>query len=128
MTAIIDLVSPITLGSKLLKIEVDESSQPLLNNHPIKVNFNYDDADDVGGVILPLILTIQAAEFLGEAGGYRRKFFKRSTPASYTFTVPSSGEYLVTLREFAHNRYQGRLQITVGGDQVPTRSARERLL
>ena len=128
MTAIIDLVSPITLGAKLLKIEVDESSEPLLNYQPIKVNFNYDDADAVGGIILPLILTIQAAEFLGEDGGYRRKFFKRSAPSSYIFTVPSAGEYLVTLREFAHNRYQGRLQITVGGDQVPVRSARERSL
>jgi hypothetical protein len=33
-----------------------------------------------------------------------------------TFTVPGAGQYLVTLRERFHNRWQGRLTITVEGD------------
>lgn len=125
MTALIDIISPDYLDEKRIKVSVDPDCEPLMAFKRIIVNFNYD-ATYPEGVILPLILTVQPGSGGGVANGYRRKVFRRVVPSSYTFVVPGAGKYLVLLKEEAHNYWQGRLIITVGGDPVSTRNPRER--
>ena len=74
---------------------------------------------------LEVIVQPENAE-VAAAGGYRRKVFKRHAPTSYTFTVPSAGDYLIVIRELAHNQWRGKKTITVGGDQLSTASSRAR--
>ena len=112
MSEVLDRISPTFIGSDAITIEVDQVSQPLLAERAIILNFNYDDTLP-NGVRLPLILQIQPA--FGDGTGYFRKIFSRSVPSSFAHTYPSAGQYLILLREFGHNNWQGRLLIEVGG-------------
>jgi len=120
MTAILDIMSPTYIGEKKLTVEVDPASE-LLTNRPITINFGYDNAivsNFNHSVNLPLQLIVQPG--FGEGGtgnGFISKTFRQSRPSSYTFSVPSSGNYLVTLREMYHNRWFGSLTISVTGDE-----------
>jgi len=126
MVALIDRISPDFLCEQRIKIQMDQSSEPLMPFRRIIVNFDYGDADPEG-VVLPLELIVQPAFGGGGAAlGYRRIVFRRTAPSSATFTVPSAGQYLLVLREMAHNQWYGRHLITVGGDPISTGGLRER--
>lgn len=126
MTSVIDTISPLYIGDQKISIEVDSSCKPLMAFKRIIINIDYSDALPEG-VILPLELIVQPGfGGGGEANGYKRKVFRRTAPESYTFTVPSSGDYLVVVREIFHNQWRGSQIITVGGDPVSSRSARWR--
>ncbi len=126
MAALIDIISPMYLGETRIRVSVNPSCEPLMAFRPVTVDFNYD-ATKPGGIALPLVLVVQPAlSEVAAAGGYRRKVFKRHPPVSYTFTVPSAGDYLIMIREFAHNQWRGQKVITVGGDQLSTASSRTR--
>ncbi len=126
MTALIDIISPTFLGESCIKVSVDPSCEPLMAFRPVMVDFDYAGAAPEG-IALPLELIVQPAlSAAADAGGYHRKVFNRHPPTSYTFAVPSAGDYLVLIREVAHNQWQGRLVITVGGDRLSTGITRER--
>ncbi len=126
MAALIDIISPMYLGETRIRVSTNPSCEPLMAFRPVTVDFNYDAAKP-GGIALPLVLVVQPAlSEVAAAGGYRRKVFNRHPPASYTFTVPSAGDYLIMIREFAHNQWRGQKIITVGGDQLSTASSRTR--
>jgi len=114
MSEILDLISPATVGSDQIKISVDPASQPLLAANVVSLNFDYSDTWPAY-VSLPLILQVQPA--FGRGAGYFEKQFSRVVPSGFAFTVPGAGQYLVVLRECAHNYWQGRLLIEVGGEE-----------
>jgi len=120
MTAILDIMSPTYIGEKKLTVEVDPASE-LMTNRPITINFGYDNAlvnNFNHSVNLPLQLIVQPGFGDGGTGnGFIEQIFRKSRPSSYTFSVPSSGNYLVTLREMYHNRWFGSLTINVTGDE-----------
>lgn len=114
MSDVINKISPVYIGEDRFVLTVDPISLPLLSYNFITININYDDADPEG-VVLPLIATIQPA--FGDGTGYIRKVYKTTAPSSLTFQASvGAGDYLVTVREWGHNRWQGRLVVTVAGD------------
>ena len=116
----IDIISPVYVGEDKISITVAEESKPLLALRPITVNIDYSGAG-TDGITLPLRFIVQPG--FGEggpAGGYIEKIFRRDKPTSYTFTPIGAGDYLILIKETGHNRWQGRLVVTVGGDQFST--------
>lgn len=66
------------------------------------------------GVVLPLELIIQGPS----PQSYVRRVFTRSRPNTLIFTPREGGSHLVTLREFAHNKWWGRLVVSVEGQSL----------
>jgi len=115
----IDLLSPENVGEEKIMILL-RNDVTLRAYQSITVDFNYDDVE-TAGLIPPLEFIVQPTFGLGgESSGYLYKQFTKDAPNEFTFTVPSAGIYLVVLREAWHNRYWGRLEITVEGDPLVT--------
>lgn len=114
MTDQLDIISPTNVGADRITITVDPVSEPLLAQRIITLNFDYGDTAP-GGVVLPLILQVQPA--FGRGAGYFEQVFRKRRPNSYAFALPSAGLWLVVLRECFHNRWQGRIQLDVGGEE-----------
>lgn len=115
----IDLLSPDYVGEEKIKILL-RNEATLRAFLPITVDFDYTDVE-INGLIPPLEFIVQPTFGLGgPSSGYLYKKFTRSAPSEFTFDVPSAGIYLIVLREAWHNRYWGRLEITVAGDPLVT--------
>jgi hypothetical protein len=98
------------MGEDRIKLGVDERTR-VTAQRPITLRVDYTRADEDGGVVLPLLFTVQP-EF-GDGEGYTEKVFDRFRPQTITFSVLEPGSYLVTLRETTHNKWQGRLRLDV---------------
>lgn len=115
MADVIDIISPRDIGQDdKIVITVDPISLPLLAGNIITVNFDYARTAP-GGVVLPLELIVQPG--FGRGEGYFTNIFRQSRPNSFAFSLPSAGEWLVVLRECAHNYWLGRLTLNVGGEE-----------
>jgi len=126
MPATLDILSPTYVKADRITLTVDEGSEPLQPFKPITINIDYGDADP-SGIACPIETILQPGGSKGGAAyGYRYKVHRRTPPDSWTFTVPSAGTYLVLVREIHHNRWQGRLVITVEGDAFGDDIVRER--
>lgn len=126
MVATLDILSPVFVGEDRITLTVNENSKPLLSFKIITINVNYDLAGEEG-ISLPLEFILQPGfGGGGEANGYQQKIFRRTAPETISFTVPSAGQYLLLLREIHHNRWQGRLIMTVEGDQAGLEIVTER--
>jgi hypothetical protein len=113
---LIDILSPRTIGAENISIQLDPSSEPLLTYKPVTLMIDYS-ACLPAGISLPLELIVQPAKTNSLNSGFISALFRRSAPSSYTFIPQTAGQHLIRLREIAHNRYQGRLTIVVGGDE-----------
>jgi hypothetical protein len=113
----VDWIAPDYVEEERITLSLDEGEEPKAD-HSLTVNVDYTAAGE-HGVMLPLELIVQPC--FGEGGaslGYLRKVFRRLVPSSYMVTPPSSGRYLVVLREMFHNQFFGRLFVDVAGDAV----------
>jgi hypothetical protein len=116
MSEIIDTISPVYIGEDKFTLTVAEASKPLLSYKPISINIDYSETDTTG-VVLPIVIVVQPA--FGDGTGYIRKTFSRSAPSSFSFFASAgAGDYLIVVKEYGHNQWQGRLVITVGGDDI----------
>lgn len=114
MSEIIDTISPAYIGSDKFVLTVDESSLPLQSYRLISINIDYSAAYP-NGVVLPIKIFVQPA--FGDGTGYIEKTFTRFAPSRFSFYAEAgAGDYLILVKEFGHNQWQGRLVITVGGD------------
>lgn len=111
----IDFMSPLYIGEDKVRVTVDPSTDPPTAGKPVTLNFDYTDADEAGGLVLPLVLTVQPPGV--EGVGYVTHTFTRHRPSSYTFTARDAGTYFILLKESAHNRWQGRLLMEVAGEK-----------
>lgn len=65
-------------------------------------------------VVLPLIF-----EVIGPSPtSYQRRIFYRTPPASIVVTPQEGGAHRLILREAAHNKWWGKLAVTVAGDEI----------
>ncbi len=65
-------------------------------------------------VVLPIIL-----EVIGPSkASYQRRIFRRTPPSSFVVTPQEGGAHRIILREAAHNRWWGKLAVTVAGDTI----------
>lgn len=112
----LDIISPPTIGEDRIGVQLSAgTSQPRVGT-PVTVEFDYADADQDGGCVLPIVASVQPPTIDGR--GYKRKVFGRALPLSFTFVPETAGEHLVVVRESAHNRWQGRLVVVVVGDDL----------
>ena len=115
--AIIDKLSPVYIGEDRFGLTLDPISDPPLVGRQITVNVDYSDAGD-DGVELPLEFIVQPGfDGGGPGNGYKRVWFSRVAPSTLTFVAPAAGQFLLLLKEVYHNRWQGRLIVTVQGDK-----------
>ncbi len=117
-------ISPTFIGEDKITVQVAQTSLPLDVSKAIILQFTYG-LTGTAGVVLPLILQVQPA--FGDGTGYFTKTFNRSRPNQFTFRVNSAGQYLVLLREFSHNNWQGRLLIDVAGESFSQIQISERI-
>jgi len=110
---ILNTISPTYIGQDKIGITVDAVSQPVMVSKIITLNFDYSETLPVG-VVKPLKLHVQPA--FGSGAGYQEFLFDLFVPNSFAFRVFAAGQYLVLLRELAHNQWQGRLLLDVKGD------------
>lgn len=66
------------------------------------------------GTVLPLEMIVQGPS----QQSYVRRVFTRARPATLLFAPREGGSHLVLLREFAHNKWWGRLVIDVSGPSL----------
>lgn len=111
---VLNTISPANIGSDMIDVSVDPSSEPLMVGKVITLNFGYTRTKP-HGVVKPLKLQLQPA--FGDGSGYFEVVFDLFTPQSYAFKVASAGQYLVIIRETGHNLWQGRILLDVIGDQ-----------
>lgn len=115
MPATVDILAPSYVGAQKIALALLPDQEPLHPNTPITVSVDYTGAAPAG-IALPLVFLVQPAGAGGSAGGYREVYYRVVAPSALTFTVPGPGQYLVSLTEVFHNRWQGRLIVTVEGD------------
>lgn len=125
MTAQIDLISPLFLGEDRMTIVLDPTTKPAQAHRPVTLNFDYANADEDGGLVLPIVLTIQPPNV--EGVGYIRRVFTRRRPTSFTFIAQEAGQHFILLKESGHNLWQGRLLIEVEGEKFSRVANSERV-
>lgn len=111
----IDTVSPLYMGEDKVTASLDPLSDPAFSTRAVTINFDYALAKEQGGLVLPVVVTVQPPNEMGE--GYIRKVYSRSLPPSFTFTPQEAGEHFLLIRESGHNLWQGRLKFQVQGEQ-----------
>lgn len=114
--ALLETLSPDYIGEDRITIGVNSLSQPVRAGKVVILDIDYTAAG-IEGISLPLDLLVQPAfGDGGEVGGFVWKSFTRSKPYQIVWRPTLAGQYLVLLRERYHNKWQGRLLVTVGGD------------
>jgi hypothetical protein len=107
----IDELSPATIGEDKIALSLDPSTDPAQALKAVQINVDYSEAE--GGVALPLDFIVQGPT----EESYIGRTFRRFRPSALSFVPVAAGEHLVLLREQGHNRWVGRLRITIVGDQ-----------
>jgi hypothetical protein len=113
-TSRLDVLSPLFMGEDKIGVSLDPLNDPAFVERPITVNFDYTAAIADGGLVLPVVVSIQPPSTDGVA--YIRKVFRRSLPSSFTFTAVGAGQHFILIKESGHNQWQGRLLFNVEGE------------
>jgi len=116
MTEQIDNIAPAYIGEDKFILSVNVGSLPLLALNPAIIDVDYSAADNGGGYELPIEFIVQSPSFDGI--GFVRRVYRKHAPTSIAFTPLAAGTHLVLVKECCHNLWQGRLVITVGGDEA----------
>ncbi len=111
----IDELAPADVGEDRLVLTNASTATPKAFT-PITIDVDYS-ACDPAGVVLPLEFTITAPS----KSGFSRKLFTRTAPSSIIFTPREGGAHLVRLTEVGHQRWWGKLVVTVSGDRADPR-------
>lgn len=115
MTTRLDTLSPLYMGEDKITVALDPLTDPAFATRAVTITFDYADADAQGGLVLPVVVTIQPPNDTG--AGYVRRVFSRTLPPSVTFTPQEAGEHFLLIRESGHNLWQGRLAFQVEGER-----------
>jgi hypothetical protein len=107
----LDELSPATIGEEKITLTLDSSTPVPKVFALVQVNVDYSSALPAG-IALPLDFIVQGPS----QDSYKEKVFRRYLPQSLSFIPIEAGAHLVLLREQAHNRWLGRLIVTVAGD------------
>lgn len=116
---LIEEISPATIGEDLIALSLDPSNLAPRALQPVIIDVDYS-ACAPDGVILPLELIIQTPT----AANNQRRLYVRNAPSAVSFIPKEGGIHGVVLREVGHNRWLGKLRVTVAGDplnpQIPS--------
>lgn len=109
----IEELAPRYVREDRIDLELDPSVTNVRAFGSILVNVSYARCLPQG-VALPLIFEVQGPS----PSSHQTRVFYRSAPAGLVFTPSEGGPHLVVLREAAHNRWWGRLHLSVEGERL----------
>ncbi len=108
----IDEISPNYVGEDKITLSLHDPQSQLLANVPFQIDINYDGASGAG-IMLPLELIVN------DSGGKEsRKTFTRTKPSSLLLKLSTRGPHSILLKELYHNRWQGRIIVTLQGEDL----------
>jgi hypothetical protein len=114
--ALIDEISPPYIGEDKITLALADPAAAVLAFVPFQITVDYSaslEEEPKVGLVLPLELIFQSP-----TGSYVRTLFERSKPSSLLLVPRRRGDHLILLREMFHNRWQGRLIVSVQGDDL----------
>jgi len=111
MTSLVDEISPSYVGAELIGLSTAEPSVTSRSFNAVLLDVDYSDTDEIGGVVLPIEMTVTPPS----PSGFQRQIFRLLTPSQIAFTPQEGGPHLVLLREVGHNRVYGTIQLAVLG-------------
>ncbi len=114
--AALDEIAPAYIGEDRIDLSLDPSIVTPSAFVPVLVNVSYARCAPEG-VLLPLVFEAQGPS----PESFVRRVFRRAAPNSVLFTPREGGPHLVTVREVAHNRWWGRLRLSVEGETLDRR-------
>jgi hypothetical protein len=115
MPTSMDELSPGYIGEDRIVLSLQFGSKTAAFS-PLTLLVNYDDcAPD--GVVLPLEMIVRGP---GESS-YQRRVYTRTRPPSIVIKPREGGIHCIVLREVAHNRWWGKLNVTIQGQLLGKR-------
>lgn len=115
MKAQLDIIAPPEIGEDRFSLSANPACLPLLALNPVIIDIDYSGAG-ANGITPPIEIIVQPPS--NDGSGFIRKRFYRAAPTSFSFVPITAGNHLVLVKEYCHNRWQGRLLIDVGGDEA----------
>jgi hypothetical protein len=119
VTSLLDEISPEFIRSEVFTLTLSEPLVAAKAFTAVLIDVNYDGADEFGGVMNPLELTIDSPspdlfvrDIFGDVAG---GISQREPPSQVAFTPKEGGRFRITLREVGHNKLYGTLQVDVLG-------------
>jgi hypothetical protein len=107
----LDELSPATIGEDKIGLTQDVSTIAQVGK-VLQIDVDYSAVDLIGGVSLPIDVIVQGPT----EAGFLARVYRNYKPVSISFVPVEAGDHLVLIREQAHNRWVGRLIVTVAGD------------
>lgn len=125
MTEQLNNLAPAYIGEDKFVLSVNSNSLPLLVLNPAIIDVDYSAAEDDGGYELPIEVLVQPPSIDGI--GYHHSIYRKHSPSSFTFVPLVAGVHLILVKECCHNLWQGRLVVTVGGDEADKTNPLDRI-
>lgn len=107
----LDDISPTYLGEDRIVLTLAPGQAPLAGR-PLTLLADYAACEPYG-ISLPLELIVQGTA----PEAYQRRVIAKSAPEALVVTPREGGPHSVVLREMGHNRWWGRISVSVGGDR-----------
>jgi hypothetical protein len=108
----LDELSPAYVRDKRITLAVEQGAK-VSAGRPLLLTVSYAKTLPEG-VMLPLLLEVQGPS----RASYVRREYTRAAPGAVIFTPREGGPFTVILREVAHNRWFGTLNLTVEGELI----------
>ena len=110
---LVEEICPDTIGEDRFVLTLSSATPTPKAFGVVEILVDYAQAAPEG-VVLPLELLVQAPS----SSGFVRRYYRRTAPSSVTFVPKEGGPHLVVLREVGHNRWVGKLRVSVAGDPI----------
>lgn len=108
----LEVLSPNFLGSKRISLSLSDQTPVPKALQDVRIEIDYSEAEDYGGIVLPVLVMVQTPR----KKGFRSDVFRKIAPTSYIFAPQEAGTHLVVVREVFHNRLHGTLALEVAGE------------
>ncbi len=109
----IDTLSPSNVGEDRVVLTLNAAIATPRSLQSVIIDIDYSAAAPEG-ITPPIEILFKSAL---DPESFGRSIFLTRLPEAFSFSPGSSGNYLILLRELGHNRWQGRLEIEVIGDE-----------
>lgn len=116
--SILDEIAPPYIGEDRIAVTLAPKMVPAAFQ-PFTVLVDYSACDQDGGIVLPLEILLRAPS----PGNSLIRRVTTTAPETLLFTPREGGLHLVLVRELYHNRWWGRIRVSVAGEGLRTASA-----
>lgn len=115
MTTPLDLICPSNVGDEAftLRVTSHRQGQPIATFETVVIEIDYTGAGAVGPV-LPIEVIVST---LADRRAFERVVYRSTPPAQAIVRPTTAGRWLVTVREVAHDRAWGAVELDVIGSR-----------